>query len=67
VIAGSPAAKAGMKAGDVITAVDGRAVADADALTAAIGTRSPGSKLTLTLRRNGATRTVTVTLGVRPS
>jgi putative serine protease PepD len=67
VIAGSPAAKAGVKAGDVITAVDGRPVANADTLTAAVGSRSPGTKLTLTLRRNGSNRTVTVTLGVRPS
>jgi putative serine protease PepD len=67
VIAGSPAAKAGVKAGDVITAVDGRPVADADALTASIGSRSPGTKLTLSLSRDGTTRTVTLTLGVRPS
>ena len=67
VVTGSPADKAGLKPGDVITAVDGKAVANADDLTAAVSTRAPGDKVTLTLRRDGTTQTVTVTLGVRPS
>jgi len=67
VVTGSPADKAGLKPGDVITAVDGKAVANADDLTAAVSARAPGDKVTLTLRRDGTTQTVTVTLGVRPS
>jgi putative serine protease PepD len=82
VVAGSPAAKAGLKAstgsqvvngqsyatgGDVITAVNGRPVSSADTLQAEIAGAKPGSKVSLTLSRNGSTRTVTVTLGNRPS
>jgi putative serine protease PepD len=67
VIAGSPADKAGVEAGDVVTAVDGKAVSGADQLTEVLGSRAPGDKVTLALSRNGASRTVTVTLGVRPS
>ena len=67
VVDGSPAAKAGLQAGDVITAVEGKTITSADDLTAAVGNRAPGDKVTVTLRRNGATKTVTVTLGVRPS
>ncbi|MEN3341737.1 MAG: hypothetical protein V7644_1141 [Actinomycetota bacterium] len=67
VIAGSPADKAGLEAGDVVTAVDGKAVSGADQLTEVLGRRAPGDKVTLTLSRHGASRTVAVTLGVRPS
>jgi S1-C subfamily serine protease len=82
VVAGSPASKAGVKAstgsqvvngtayatgGDVITAVNGRPVSSADTLQTEIAGKKPGSKVSLTLSRNGSTRTVTVTLGTRPS
>jgi putative serine protease PepD len=67
VTSGSPAEKAGLKAGDVITAVDGKAIAGADDLTAAINTHGPKDKITLKISRNGASRTIDVTLGVRPS
>jgi putative serine protease PepD len=64
---GSPAAKAGVKAGDVITAIDGKTITTADDLTAAIGSRAPNDKVTLTVIRGGKTVTLDVTLGVRPS
>jgi putative serine protease PepD len=64
---GSPAAKAGLAAGDVITAFGGDAVHDAAALTAAVAGRSPGDDVTFTYTRDGATHTATVTLGTRPS
>jgi len=67
VVSGSPADKAGLKAGDVITAIDGNAVASADDLTAAVGAHKPGDSITVSLTRNGSTQKVTVTLGVRPS
>jgi len=67
VVAGSPADKAGLKAGDVITAVDGNAVSGADDITASVGTRSPGEKVTLTIERGGSAQKVVVTLGTRPS
>jgi putative serine protease PepD len=64
---GTPAARAGLQAGDVVTAVDGHSVADAAALTAAISGHRPGDRVTLTYTRNGSEHTVTVTLGTRPS
>ena len=64
---GSPAAKAGLKAGDVITAIDGKAIAKADDLTAAVGSHAPNDKVTLKVTRGGKTLTLDVTLGVRPS
>ena len=79
---GSPAAAAGLKAstgtkavdgqayptgGDVITAVDGRAVAGADELRAAIDAKKPGQKIKLTVLRNGKTTGVELTLASRPA
>ena len=62
---GSAAADAGLEAGDVITAVDGDAVTSAERLRAVIASHAPGDKLTLTVRRSGATKTLTATLGSR--
>jgi putative serine protease PepD len=64
---GTPAAKAGLQAGDVITAVGGTQVRDASALSTAIDAKKPGDRVTLTYLRNGQTRTATVTLAERPS
>ncbi len=66
VTAGTPAAKAGLQAGDVITKADGAAVGS-DELRAAIDAKQPGEKIALTYLREGATHTVTVTLASRPS
>jgi putative serine protease PepD len=66
VVSGAPADNAGLKAGDVITGVDGQTISGADALTSNIGSRAPGEKVTLTIDRNGSTKTVQVTLGTRP-
>jgi putative serine protease PepD len=64
---GTAAARAGLRAGDVITAIDGKSVADYAALGAAVAAHRPGDKVTLTYTRNGASKTVTVTLGTRPA
>ncbi len=64
---GSPAAKAGLKNGDVITAVNGEKVEDANRLTFAVGAVAPGSKLELNLLRDGKTQTVTATTTERPA
>jgi S1-C subfamily serine protease len=53
--------------GDVVTEVDGRAVDGADALRRAIDSHKPGDRVRLTVVRDGDERTVTVTLGERPS
>ena len=67
VVAGTPAAKAGLKVGDVITAFDGRPITSADAITAAVSEAKPGETVTLTIQRKGATQHVSVTLGVQPA
>ncbi len=60
---GGPAADAGLRAGDVVTKVDTRKIADSEELVAAVRSYQPGDKVTLTILRGGAERTVTVTLG----
>ena len=62
---GSAASDAGIKTGDVITSVDGTAVTSPQQLRAIIAAHKPGDTLTLTLRRNGETKTVRATLGSR--
>jgi serine protease Do len=60
--ADSPAAKAGIKAGDVITSVDGASVKDSRELAQKIGTMSPGSTVKLGVIRDGNQQTIDVTL-----
>ena len=57
-----PAAKAGLKAGDVITAFEGRPISDPDALVVAIRARPVGSTVTLTVLRDGKPRDVKMVL-----
>ncbi len=60
---GGPAAKAGLRAGDVVTAVDGQKVNSNDELIVAIRARVPGASVSLTYERGGRTATARVTLG----
>jgi len=60
---GSPAEKAGLKSGDVVTKIDNRVIDNADALVAAIRTRAPNEKVKLTV---GNSTVVEVTLGGQP-
>ena len=60
---GGPADKAGLKAGDVITAVNGQPIEDGTALITAIRSLSPGDTVTLTVKNGGQTRDIKVTLG----
>jgi putative serine protease PepD len=64
--ADTPAANAGIQAGDVVTAVGDKTISSGDALRAAVEAHSPGDKLDLTIVRNGKTTHVTVTLATRP-
>jgi PDZ domain-containing protein/uncharacterized protein DUF4189 len=64
---GSPAAKAGIESGDVITAVNGTQVKDALELARTIGTMAPDTSMQLDIVRNGAHRNVTVTLAQMPN
>jgi putative serine protease PepD len=63
VTASSGAAKAGLKAGDVITKVDDATVSDATELTAAIRAHQAGDTVRLTYTRDGSSHTATATLG----
>lgn len=60
---GSAAAEAGLRAGDVITAVDDRQIADSEALIAIIRSYRPDTKVTVTYTRDGQEQTADVTLG----
>jgi serine protease Do len=64
---GSPAAKAGIKSGDVITAVNGVQVKDARELARTIGMMAPDSSVKLDIVRNGEPRTITATLTEVPN
>src|SRR5206468_8894128 len=60
---GSPAEKAGIKAGDVIRKVDGVAMNDSTDVTSRIGNTAPGTKIALELWRDGKPVTVSATIG----
>ena len=62
---GFPAQKAGLKKGDVITAIDGTPVKDGDELVANISPRRPNSTVRLTYLRNGQQNTATVSIADR--
>ncbi|MEU1232225.1 trypsin-like peptidase domain-containing protein [Streptomyces sp. NPDC005828] len=63
ITAGGPAAKAGLRPGDVITRVDGQRVHNGEELIVKIRAHRPGDKLELTLSRDGKELTKTLTLG----
>jgi putative serine protease PepD len=63
VTAGSAAAGAGLRAGDVLTAVDRTQVTDGTALSAVVRAHAPGDRVTVVYTRDGDTRRATVTLG----
>jgi len=65
--ANSPAAKAGIESGDVITAVDGNAVTDARDLARRIGTMAPGTSVKLTVMHQGQEKALSLTLGTLPN
>jgi len=67
VASGAPAADAGVRSGDVVTAIDGKAVTSADALVNAVDAHKPGDTVTLKVKRGGSTNDVTVKLGTRPN
>jgi S1-C subfamily serine protease len=67
VVEGGPAADAGLRAGDRILRVAGERVDAVSDVRSAVGARKPGSKIEVEVRRDGETRTITVTLGQRPS
>ncbi|HVZ24316.1 MAG TPA: PDZ domain-containing protein, partial [Vicinamibacterales bacterium] len=67
VVRNGPAAKAGLKSGDVITKLDGKAIVDARRLKLASGALEPGAKATLEYVRDGKAQTADITIGHRPN
>jgi serine protease Do len=65
VVPGSPADQGGLKVGDTVTAVDGKAVKNGDELVAEIASRKPGSKVSLGIMRNGKKQENTVVVADR--
>ena len=65
--ANSPAQKAGIEAGDVITSVDGKEVKDARDLAKRIGAMAPKASVKLTVLHKGSEKAVTLTLGELPN
>ena len=63
---GGPAQSAGLEAGDVITAVEGRPIRDPDDVSQAVSGLEPGDQVEVEVERDGQRRTVTVELGSRP-
>ena len=62
---GQPAEKAGLKAGDIITTIDGRSIKDGDDLVNEIAARRPGSTVRIGYLRDGKQADTTVTIGDR--
>jgi serine protease Do len=63
----SPAAKAGIRSGDVITALDGKPIASASDLTGMVADIQPGHTTELTFLRDGKQQTATATVAERPA
>jgi putative serine protease PepD len=64
---GGPAARAGVRTGDVIVAVGGRRIQTPDDVAAAIQDRRPGESVEVQVRRDGDLRTLDVKLAARPA
>ena len=66
VVPDSPAANAGLRAGDIVTAVDGTKITTEQDLASLVAKTRVGQVLTLTVLREGAEITVKITVGKRP-
>ena len=68
ITAGSPAELAGIRAEDIITAIDGIAARDTAGITSYLGeNKSPGDSITITVLRNRSQLEIVVELGILPS
>ncbi|HUZ09872.1 MAG TPA: trypsin-like peptidase domain-containing protein [Acidimicrobiales bacterium] len=67
VVPGGPAARAGVRSGDIITELDGEAVTDPTQLAAITLTKKPGDTVSVTYERNGRSQSTTVALGAQPA
>jgi len=64
---GTPADQGGIKDGDIITAIDGKAIDEEHPLDATLAQFSPGDTVTVDVLRDGQHVTLQVTLGTRPA
>ena len=67
VVAGAPAAQAGVQARDVVVAVDGQPIVDETTLGRALNQHQPGDRVQLSIARGSQQLTLDVTLGQRPN
>ena len=67
IFAGSPAARAGLREGDVVVSINGQAVASTEAIATAVRALDPGDTVVLDVVDPAGPRRVTVTLGKRPA
>jgi serine protease DegQ len=66
VVNGGPAEKGGVKPGDIVTELDGRPLPDPTTMLNVVAALAPGSKVRLSLKRQGRDAEATVTIGRRP-
>jgi membrane-associated protease RseP (regulator of RpoE activity) len=66
-VAGAPAERAGLRVGDVITAIDGTPVQSADAISSRLVSSTPESVLRLTVARDGKTREISLRVAQPPA
>ena len=64
---GQPGERAGLRAGDVVTALNGKEISSEQTLTYLIARERPGSRVTLDVLRDGRRQQLTATVGTRPS
>ncbi|MGK6321869.1 Do family serine endopeptidase [Sphingomonas sp. DT-51] len=64
---GGPGARAGLRAGDVVTAINGQAVTPEKTLSYLVANAAPGSTIRLDVIRDGKRQTLNATVGTRPS
>jgi len=67
VLSDTPAAKAGLRPGDIVLSIEGKEVQDHRELSDAVAALAPGTEAELTLLRDGAEKAVSVVLGERPA
>jgi putative serine protease PepD len=62
ILPGSPAEKAGLRSGDIVIALDGKPISGPEELIVGVRSKNVGDVVTLTFKRNGVERTVSLTL-----
>src|SRR5262249_7029824 len=67
IVKDAPSEKAGLKAGDIVKKIDGKDIANYEALSKVLMSHRPGEKVTITVERDKETKEINVTLGDRTS